>query len=267
MSVASGPRGGVDYPRTFNEFERFFDEEAACRAYLMALRWPGGYRCPRCGCLEQPWITQRGYLHCRDCGKEISVMAGTIFERTRTPLRTWFLAIWFITGQKHGASVLGLQRVLGLGSYQTAWTWLHKLRRTMVRPGRNRLCGCVEVDETFVGGSERGSKRGRGAQRKAIVVIATASKGPSAGSATTGRRGHCQGSAGGLPQSNAETVFSRRLWGSDAPFGGHRTDQTLLENWKKRISQLPHAVPHSLVSTNPPLGRFRTSRNPATSHG
>ena len=172
MRMPKGPVGGVDYPRTFNEFDRFFEKETACREYLIALRWPAGYQCPRGRSLKQPWITERGYLHCRDCGKDISVTAGTIFERTRIPLKTWFLAIWFVTSQKHGASALGLKRVLGLGSYQTAWTWLHKLRRSMVRPGRDRLRGHVEVDETFVGGSKKGGKRGRGAERKEIVVIA-----------------------------------------------------------------------------------------------
>jgi transposase-like protein len=87
-------------------------------------------------------------------------------------LKTWFLAMWLVTSQKHGANALGLQRVLGLCSYQTAWSWLHKLRRAMVRPDRERLHGWVEVDETYVGGSERGGKRGRGAENKAIVVIA-----------------------------------------------------------------------------------------------
>lgn len=95
-----------------------------------------------------------------------------MFERTRKPLRVWFQAMWLITSQKHGASALGLQRVLGLGSYQTAWTWLHKLRRAMVRPDRERLHGSVEVDETYVGSAEKGGKRGRGTENKEIVVIA-----------------------------------------------------------------------------------------------
>ncbi len=119
-----------------------------------------------------PWTTSRGYLHCRECGGEISITSGTVFERTRKPLRVWFQAMWLVTSQKHGASALGLQRVLGLGSYQTAWTWLHKLRRAMVRPGRERLHGSVEVDETYVGGVEKGGKRGRGTENKGIVVIA-----------------------------------------------------------------------------------------------
>lgn len=172
MEDASRPVAGVDYPCTFEDFDRWFADETLCRNYLYRVRWPNGYRCPKCESDGPPWVTSRGYLHCRDCEGEISVTSGTIFERTRTPLRLWFLAMWFVTSQKDGASALGLQRVLGLGSYQTAWTWLHKLRRAMVRPGRTRLHGCVEVDETYVGGTEKDGKRGRGTENKEIVVIA-----------------------------------------------------------------------------------------------
>lgn len=162
---------GVDYPRTFTEFDKFFGEEAACREYLRRLRWPRGFVCPRCESQVGAWATSRGYLHCRACEAETSITAGTIFQDTRNPLRTWFLAMWFVTSQKHGASALGLKRVLGLASYQTAWTWLHKLRRAMVRPGREQLSGLVEVDETYVGGEEEGVS-GRETYKKAVVVIA-----------------------------------------------------------------------------------------------
>ncbi len=107
-------------------------------------------------------------------------MAGTVFEGTRKPLRMWFQAMWFVTGQKAGGSALGLQRILGLGSYQTAWAWLHKLRRAMVRPGRDRLHGLVEVDETYVGGVEP-EVRGRKVVKKAIVVIAAEEDGKGIG--------------------------------------------------------------------------------------
>ena len=140
--------------------------------YLARCRWPQGFVCAHCGEQSEPWTTRRGYQHCRRCGSEVSVTAGTIFERTRIPLRTWFAAMWFVTSQKDGASALGLQRVLGLASYQTAWTWLHKLRRAMVRPDRDRLRGRIEVDETYVGGHDVGGKRGRGSDGKQIVVIA-----------------------------------------------------------------------------------------------
>lgn len=113
-----------------------------------------------------------GLIRCVACRHKTSVIAGTLFEGTRKPLRLWFQAMWYVTSQKFGGNALGLQRVLGLGSYQTAWSWLHKMRRAMVRPGREKLSGNVEVDETFVGGEERGGKRGRGAGRKSIVVIA-----------------------------------------------------------------------------------------------
>ena len=172
MNERAAPVAGKDYPRTYQQFLEWFADDQACRGYLLRCRWPDGFTCPRCKKKAEPWTTARGYLHCRLCGGEISPTAGTIFEGTRIPLRTWFSTMWFVTSQKDGASALGLKRVLGLGSYQTAWTWLHKLRRAMVRPSRDRLCGRIEVDETYVGGSQTGSKRGRGCERKEIVVIA-----------------------------------------------------------------------------------------------
>ena len=108
----------------------------------------------------------------RECGHQASVIAGTIFQDTRKPLKTWFTAIWWVTTQKYGASAAGLRQVLGLKSYQTAWTWLHKIRKAMVRPGREELSGTIEVDETYIGGAESGGKRGRGTGNKALVAIA-----------------------------------------------------------------------------------------------
>ena len=158
------------YPRTLMEFERWFATEEACRSYLEQLRWPDGFRCPRCGDYGA-WQMGRGLWLCRRCRRQTSVTAGTIFERSRLPLALWFRAMWHITNQKNGTSALTVQRLLGLGSYQTAWAWLHKLRRAMVRPGRDRLAGIVEVDESYVGGAKPG-KRGRGAQGKALVLLA-----------------------------------------------------------------------------------------------
>jgi len=163
--------GGVDdYPRTWAEFEDRFATEEACWGYLCQLRWPDGFRCPRCG-HGQAWRVRTRWFQCAQCGRQTSVTAGTIFQDTRTPLRTWFRAMWWITVQKTGTSAKGLQQVLGFGSYQTAWAWLHKLRRAMVRPGRDRLSGRVEVDETYVGGPEEGL-RGRQTEKKALVVVA-----------------------------------------------------------------------------------------------
>lgn len=164
------PVPGVDYPRPVGEFEDWFSSEEACVEYLSRLRWRDGFRCPACGG-EKAWSTGRGQLRCGACQRQTSAIAGTIFQGTRAPLRLWFLAMWHVTNQKLGASALGLQRALGLGSYQTAWTWLHKMRRAMVRPGREKLSGVVEVDETYVGGLEEGV-HGRQTEKKAIVVIA-----------------------------------------------------------------------------------------------
>ena len=147
--------GGVDYPATYQQLLRWFPDDGACLEYLARLRWAEGFRCPACGG-DGFWRTGTGLWMCRACQRRTSVTAGTIFHRTRTPLSTWFAAIWFVTSQKNGVSAQGLQRVLGFGSYETAWAWLHKLRRAMVRPDRDRLPGTVEVDETMVGGVSPG---------------------------------------------------------------------------------------------------------------
>ena len=159
-----------DYPRNLTEFGARFGSEEACREYLLRLRWPGGFRCPRCSCMKS-WAVREVLLQCAGCGHQTSVTAGTIFQDTRTPLCLWFQAMWWITTQKNGASALGLQRGLGLRQYQTAWTWLHKLRSAMVRPGRDLLGGRVEVDESYLGGVEAGG-RGRKAETKALIIVA-----------------------------------------------------------------------------------------------
>ncbi len=164
------------YPRTLLEFEEAFRTEAACQAYVRHLRWPDGFRCPRCGRSGEPWISARGRLVCRRCRGEVRLTAGTIFQDSHLPLRTWFRAIWWVTNQKSGMNALGLQRALGLGSYETAWVCLHKLRRAMVRPGRDRLTGRVEVDETQVGGVEPGGGR-RHLGDKALVGVAAEVRG------------------------------------------------------------------------------------------
>src|SRR5262249_3165305 len=117
------------------------------------------------------WPVGPVLMQCAACGRQTSVTAGTLFQDTRTPLPTWFRAMWWVSSQRTGTSARGLQQVLGLGSYETAWTWLHKLRRAMVRPGRDRLTGQVEIDETYLGGPEEGV-RGRRTQRKALVAVA-----------------------------------------------------------------------------------------------
>jgi len=164
------PVGGVDYPRTFQELLEWFPDNAACLAYLERLRWPEGFTCPACG---QPggWRTAKARWMCRACGRQSSVTAGTIFHQIRTPLSTWFAAIWFITSQKNGMSAQSLQRVLGFGSYETAWAWLQKLRRAMVRPERELLSGVVELDEVFIGNESRGRVGGVKDHTAAMVAV------------------------------------------------------------------------------------------------
>src|SRR6266496_2275177 len=164
-----------DYPRTAVELRDMFPTEQACRDYLVRLRWPERIGCPDCGATEV-WTMTPPFYRCAHCGYDFTVTAGTLFADTHKPLRLWFEAIWEVTHQKSGASALGLQRVLGLGSYRTAWSWLHKLRRAMVRPGRDRLNGLVEVDETYVGGLEEGAA-GRGVEDKALIAIAAQADG------------------------------------------------------------------------------------------
>ena len=170
------PISDREYPRTWGQFLDWFATEEACVAYLARLRWPNGFVCPQCASTSQPGFASRTRLICRACRHQSTVTAGTLFDKTRTPLRVWFGATWYVTNQKQGVSALGLQRVLGLSSYQTAWTILHRLRRAMVRPGREQLSGKVEVDETYVAITERGKPRsvvGRKSHTtKTLVAIA-----------------------------------------------------------------------------------------------
>ena len=156
--------------RILAKFEQRFATEGACRAYLAQLRWPTGFCCPQCT-TSGSWTTTRCLLMCRRCGYQASVTAGTIFHRTRLPLQDWFRAMWWMTDQTHRLSALGLQRLLGFGSYRTAWLWLQKLRRTMVLPDWDRLGGQIEVDKIQMGSVEAGGSR-RHLEGKALVAIA-----------------------------------------------------------------------------------------------
>ena len=161
------------YPRTWTEFLEQFSSEEACLGYLEGLRWPNGFVCPSCGVASEPYRASRIRLMCQDCGHQSTVTAGTIFDKTRTPLRVWLAAAWYLTNQKQGVSALGLQRVLGLGSYQTAWAMLHRFRRAMVRPDRDRLKGVVEIDETYLAITGRGepqSAQGRKNNTTKVLV-------------------------------------------------------------------------------------------------
>ena len=166
---ARAPIAGRDCPRTYREFAVKFPDELACSTYLEQLRWPRAFACPSCGAEDEPWRQTRGRLVCRRCRHQSSVTTGTILEKTRTPLTTWFEAAWLVTTAKSGLSAKTLERTLGV-SYRTAWMMLHRFRVAMVRAERGGLCGLVEVDETLVGGIDKGGKRGRGASKEVVVI-------------------------------------------------------------------------------------------------
>jgi transposase-like protein/Zn ribbon nucleic-acid-binding protein len=239
-----------DYPRNLIEFDARFGTEDACREYLFQRRWPNGFRCPRCEC-QKTWPVREVLLQCAECGYQTSVTAGTIFQDTRTPLRLWFQAMWWMTTQKNGASALGLQRVLGLKQYQTAWTWLHKLRSAMVRPGRDLLTGRVEVDESYLGGLEEGL-RGRKAEKKAMIIIAAQEDGMGIGRIRMRRISDA--SAESLhpfvkdfiaPGSVVHTDGWRGYAGLDAQ--GYTHEVTILKRKKESASELLPRV-HRVVS-------------------
>jgi transposase-like protein len=155
-----------DFPKTLPEFEARFGTEEQCRDFLEKLRWHDGFVCPRCKRKDAWWWNSRGLHEC-ECGLQTSVTAGTIFHGTRKPLTLWFKAMFFVTASKSGMVATTLMRLMGF-KYETAWTWLHKLRKAMVRPGRPKLSGKVEVDESYVGGVDEGA-HGRGTSRPLVV--------------------------------------------------------------------------------------------------
>ena len=176
MVALADPQAGRDYPGTYGEFLAWFADDGSCLDYLDWLRWPGGFHCPTCGG-DHAWRMGDHRWWCEDCRRRVSATAGTIFHRTRTPLTVWFAAAWQMTASKNGMSAAALQRQMGFGSYQSAWAMLHRLRACMVIPGRDRLTGTVELDETFIGGVRAGPG-GRGALEKTLVAIAVEQHAP-----------------------------------------------------------------------------------------
>jgi transposase-like protein len=173
------PRPG--FPRTIIEFQHRFPDEDACWDYLVQCRWPEGYRCPRCGCETAALLSGRRLWQCSVCRYQVSVTAGTVMHKTRTPLHLWFWAAYLMSTPTPGVSAVQLQRQLGIARYETAWLMLHKLRRAMVNPERAPLIGEVEVDECFVGGLEAGLRGGRARGEKALVVVGVEVRGTGSG--------------------------------------------------------------------------------------
>jgi len=182
---------GTDYPRNFKEFLQWFHDDADCLKFLEHIRWRDGFQCPLCG-LGKGWRQSRGRWTCQRCRRETTATAGTIFDGSRVGLQSWFLAAWMVASSKVGHSSLNLQAQLGIGSYETAWSMVHKLRRAMVNPDRDLLAIIprppeppwpaedrweVEVDECLVGGKEKGVS-GRETRTKSLVVVAVEVRGP-----------------------------------------------------------------------------------------
>jgi transposase-like protein/DNA-directed RNA polymerase subunit RPC12/RpoP len=159
----------MKFPKTQKEFEQEFNNEFKCFKYLFDIKYDTGYVCQNCGSINF-WLIKNRYIRCKDCKHEISFFAGTIFQNSNLLLIDLFRIIWWMVSLKNGISAKSLENLFGI-SYKTSWVWLHKFRRTMVLPEREKLKGNVEVDETFVGGVSKG-KRGRGAEGKTIVIIA-----------------------------------------------------------------------------------------------
>jgi transposase-like protein len=169
-----------DLPQDLPTFIARFGTDERCHAYLLQKRWPDGFCCRACG-HRQAWrLRRRNIYECAACGQQHSLLKGTIFEQTKTGLAKWFLAIYLVSASKGGISALELQRQMGFGSYQTAWTWLHKIRRAMVRPGRAALTAQVEADETYVGGAEPG-KPGRGGSKTVVAGAVESGRGKARG--------------------------------------------------------------------------------------
>ena len=159
----------TDLPQDLPSFLARFGTDEQCRAYLVEARWPEGFRCAGCG-HRRAWAHKARLIdECAACGKQHSLLAGTIFEQTKTGLARWFLAIYLVTSSKGGISAMELKRQMGFGSYQTAWSWLHKIRKAMVRPERPPLSERVEADETYLGAAKPG-RPGRGAAGKLKVA-------------------------------------------------------------------------------------------------
>ncbi|MBU0499648.1 MAG: IS1595 family transposase, partial [Gammaproteobacteria bacterium] len=160
---------GSDYPRTYREFVEMSPDDLACSRYLEALRWPDGFKCPKCGVEAEPWRQTRGRLKCSSCRCHTTPTSGTILDKTRAPLTTWFEAAWHVTTAKNGLSAKTLERTLGV-RYRVAWAMLQRFRVAMVRSERERLTGAVEIDEALIGGVERGGVRGRGTAKEVVAI-------------------------------------------------------------------------------------------------
>lgn len=184
----------LPFPKSLPGFQKLFPDDAACATYLEKIRWEGGFSCPHCQWSGEPFrfAARPCVLRCRKCRSDIALTAGTVMERTRTPLSTWFWAAYLVASHTAGMSATQFQRQLGLNRYETAFQILHKLRAGMVRPDRDRIGRPgehVEVDETWVGGATRGKGRGTHDQTLVVAAVEVRQREPKPGAKGTPRRG------------------------------------------------------------------------------
>lgn len=157
--------------RSLLEFQKEFSTEDACVEHLKKIRWPNGFQCPKCGHNNAWFIRTRKIFDCKGCRAKISVTAGTIFNKTRTPLIKWYWLIYHMAMDKVGVSISEMQRILEIRDYKTAWLMAHKVRKAMSdRDAGYSLAGLVEMDDSFFG--PKGSTTGRGSERKSTVLCA-----------------------------------------------------------------------------------------------
>ncbi|MDD3102486.1 MAG: IS1595 family transposase [Patescibacteria group bacterium] len=161
----------LTYPKTILEFMDRFNTDEKCLKYIANLKWANGWECSRCGNKDYYLISKRHLTRCKKCGYEESFIVNTLMERTKKPLRDWFWVIYMLSTQKAGLSAMEVYRQLDFGSYQTAWTWLQKIRMAMVNPNRTKLSGEVEIDETYIQTGKAGKGR-KIAGKKALIICA-----------------------------------------------------------------------------------------------
>src|SRR3954464_1687856 len=231
-----------DLPEDMPAFLARFGTDEQCREYLFKARWPDGFRCSACGHDDAYALKTKIVYECAACRKQHSLLAGTIFEQTKTGLAKWALAIYLVTSSKGGIAATELKRQLGLGSYQTAWTWLHKLRKAMVRPDRQPLAGRVEADETHVGGPRPG-KRGRGAAGKTLV-----------GGAVEASRGEARGRR--LGRLRLPPLADASAASLDAFLAAHvaKPATVTTDGWRGYLALPAAGYDHGRVSSSPSRG-------------
>lgn len=224
-----------EFPKSLIDFQKQFSDDASCRKFLIALRWPNGFECPHCNFNEvyhSPERIKRGLLRCRRCFHDSSITAGTIMHRSRIPLHKWIWSAYLMTTNKVGISALQLQKQLNIKRYETAWILLHKLRSATIAPNRLPLKGDVEVDESAIGGGQLGHV-GRDFKGKTIIVAAVE------------RRDRTPNKNGSLPKNRRYIAGRIRL-----QVISDMTEKSLIPFIQKNVCQGAHVITDGWQSYN-----------------